>query len=156
MKVERLSVQCCRLVARLEPGHAVRLRVDGDLIDGVYSSGGAQQKRQELLLRPGEATATGAHAPGSGGGATAAAVDRPSAGASGEKEGNGGNAAGNRTVEVVPWEAARRLLLACPFEANLPVLRLVPLYSGRDYVLSFSQPITTTEKTAISKNSHHH
>lgn len=125
-KIESLSVHCCRLVERLEPGHAVRLRVDGDLIAGVYSSGGAQQKRQELLP-PGRATGTGADASrgSGGGGATApAVVGRLSAGASGqEKRGSDGDAAGSKAVEVVPWEAAGRLLLACPFEASLQVLR---------------------------------
>lgn len=125
-------MHCCRLVERLEPGHAVRLRVDGDLIDGVYSSGGAQQKRQELL--PNEGTVTDADAAGSGGGAdttvSGATAGAASAGASREKQASGGDSAGPRTVEVIPWEAAGRLLLACPFAASLPVLRYVPVFSA--------------------------
>lgn len=98
-EVESVSVNCCRLLERLEPGHAVLLRVDGELLEGAYSSGGAIEKKEELLEKERE--------PADGG------------------TGGGGGSAKNTkaTVEVVPWEAAGRMLLACPFEDKLPVLR---------------------------------
>lgn len=122
VEVGHVFVLCRRLLERLEPGHAVHLRVDGKLLGGVYSTGGAQQKRQELdaawhekmaRRKRDKASAAG----GSGG----------RAGCRGGRRGGGGRgrnaAARPPAVEVVPWEASGRLLLACPFTINLPVLR---------------------------------
>lgn len=122
VRVASVSVLCCRLLERLESGHAVRLRVDGELVDGVYSSGGAEQKRQELVLHQQEKQKTpvgsGTVGGGHGGGRSSA----------GKKEGEG-RAAGSKVVEVVPWEAAGRVLLACPFATKLPMLRYcTPLF----------------------------
>ncbi|CAN0464304.1 unnamed protein product, partial [Ectocarpus sp. 12 AP-2014] len=66
--VESVSVLCCRLMERLEGGHAVRIRVDGNFLKGVYSRGGAQQKREELLLLESDASAAGGRGGGGGGG----------------------------------------------------------------------------------------
>lgn len=118
----------------------MQLRVDGELLDGVYSTGGAQQKRQELLDEDETGGAGGACGGGSatnGDGSSTAdsssgrgsstGEGAPSGGCGG---GGGGGGGGDdvahsraRTVEVVPWEAAGRLLLACPFATKLPVLR---------------------------------
>ena len=137
---EDVSLQCCRLVERLESGHAMQLRVDGELLDGVYSTGGAQQKRQELLDEDETGGAGGACGGGSatiGDGSSTADGSSGRGSSTGEGAlsggcggGGGGGGGGDdvahsraRTVEVVPWEAAGRLLLACPFATKLPVLR---------------------------------
>ena len=137
---EDVSLQCCRLVERLESDHAVQLRVDGELLDGVYSTGGAQQKRQELLDEDETGGAGGACGGGSatiGDGSSTADGSSGRGSSTGEGAlsggcggGGGGGGGGDdvahsraRTVEVVPWEAAGRLLLACPFATKLPVLR---------------------------------
>lgn len=96
VEMEDVSLSCCRFVGRLEAGHAMKIIVGGDdLLEGVYSTGGALEKKQELLL--------------------------------GEAEGSGNegdkSAAESATVEIIPWEAADRLLLACPFTMNVSVLR---------------------------------
>eukprot|EP00903_Cladosiphon_okamuranus_P014066 g13074.t1 len=108
VEVESVSLQCCRLVERLEAKHAVRLRVDGKLLDGVYSTGGAQQKREELLCANDE----------TGGAAVGSIVGSGAAG-----DGSGVPTSKTKTVELVPWEPAARLLLACPFATKLAVLR---------------------------------
>lgn len=115
-EVKSVSLQCWRLVERLEPGHAVRVRVDGKLLHGVYSTGGAQQKRQELLLADEETD-------GAAGGGSARGSGASSGAAS---DGSGVPTPKTKTVELVPWEPARRLLLACPFATELPVLRYSP------------------------------
>lgn len=105
--MESASVLCCRLMERLEGGHAVRIRVDGDFLKGVYSRGGAQQKREELLLESDSSAASS------------------NGGDHGDGTGSGENAGGpaTSTVELVPWEAAGRLLVACPSATKLPLLR---------------------------------
>lgn len=131
-EVESVSLQCWRLVERLEPGHAVRLRVDGELLKGVYSTGGARQKREELLPSDEE---THGVVGGSRSDSSDGAAGSPSSppylreiSGGGPGGGGDGDVARTKTVEVVPWEAAGRLLLACPFNTKLPVLRYSPPY----------------------------
>ena len=95
-KVETVHFYCSLLMERLEPGHAAHLKVDGEWLDGAYSSGGVLQKQKELLP----------DTPGTKDGAAA--------------ERDGGE---STTLEVVWWEAAKRLLLSCPFSTNMEVLR---------------------------------
>lgn len=95
-KVETVHFYCSLLMERLEPGHAAHLKVDGEWLDGAYSSGGVLQKQKELL-------------PDTPGTKDGAAVER-----------DGGE---STTLEVVWWEAAKRLLLSCPFSTNMEVLR---------------------------------
>ena len=130
VEMRDVPVLCCRLVERLEPGHAVRLRVDGKLLEGVYSTGGAQQKRQELLLPPREEQNSRARGGGGGGGGGGRGGRGGRGGGRGGRGGRGRRGGGSgrnarklTTVEVVPWEAAERMLLACPFATKLPVLR---------------------------------
>ena len=87
VKVDRVALTCCRVLERLEPNHAVRVKVDGAMLEGIYSRGGALEKEQELR----EAGATGL--------------------------------AQSVTVEIVPWKAMDRLLLASPISDYLTVLR---------------------------------
>ncbi|CAM9150284.1 unnamed protein product, partial [Ectocarpus sp. 8 AP-2014] len=117
--VDSASVLCCRLMERLEGGHAVRIRVDGDFLKGVYSRGGAQQKREELLLLDSDGSAAGG---GGGGGG-----DR------GDGIGSGEDAGGPaKSVELVPWEAAGRLLVACQSVTKLPLLRFTRPLDAKD------------------------
>lgn len=113
--MESAAVLCCRLMERLEGGHAVRIRVDGDFLKGVYSRGGAQQKREELLLES-DASAAGGGGGGAGG-------DLGDGVGSGEDAGDPAKSAKRSTVELVPWEAAGRLLVACQSATKLPLLR---------------------------------
>ncbi|CAM9170968.1 unnamed protein product, partial [Laminaria digitata] len=95
-KVEMVHFYCSLLMERLEPGHAAHLKVNGEFLEGAFSSGGVLQKQKELL---------------------------PDA-----QEGKGGAAEGvtakSTTFEVIWWDAAKRLLLTCPFSNRLAVLRL--------------------------------
>lgn len=94
-KVEKLHFYCSVLMGRLEPGHAAHLRVNGEWLEGAYSRGGVLQKREELV-------------PDAQGGKDGAAEGGP---------------AEPTKFEVVWWEAAKRLLLTCPFSNGLAVLR---------------------------------
>eukprot|EP00752_Nemacystus_decipiens_P013348 g11818.t1 len=110
------SVLCCRLVERLEPGYAVCLKVNGKMLDGVYSTGGAQQKRQELNSEWQKA---------------ASKKDKGGRGGGGGRRGGGRNSARPQKVEVVPWAAAGRVLLSCPFTNKLQELRFTVPTDGR-------------------------
>lgn len=95
MKVEKIELICPVMMSRLEPGHAVHLLVNGELLDGSYSSGGAIQERRHLMQ---DAQAVDEYG-------TEEEAERPI------------------TFEVVLWEAAERLLLAGSSMTDLVVLR---------------------------------
>lgn len=95
---ERVSLRCCRLEDRLERGHAVRVRVQGKLLPGIYSRGGALEKEEELRREFGA-----------------------------DLEGMGDKAE-SVSIELVPWKQADRLLLATASSRELGVLRFCRMY----------------------------
>lgn len=100
-KVEKIGLICPIMMLHLEPDHAVQLRINGELLDGAYSSGGAIQERRKRMQ------------------------DAQAADECGTEEG----AEKLMTFEVAPWEAAERLLLAGSFMSDLVVLRYILRFS---------------------------
>lgn len=99
-KVEKIELMCPVMMSRLEAGHAVHLRVNGELLDGGYSSGGAIQERHHIMQDAQAVDECG----------TKKEAERPT------------------TFEVVLWEAAERLLLAGSSMTDLVVLRCILFY----------------------------
>lgn len=94
-KVENIELVCPIVMDHLLPGHAVHLIMNGELLDGAYSSGGAvlrQHRHLQNTLRD------------YGRGSEESVREPP-------------------TFEVVPWEAGDRLLVAGSFWTDLVVLR---------------------------------